>query len=107
MDDDLRLGFAHPSHGIGIQRAGHDWPRPQRPQPILLGRGPGHGHNLVASGDQLGDQLQAQRTRSPATKTFMATPDSSRSRYRDEMAVPPVTFPQDLPELDSETSWRC
>ena len=27
----------------------------------------------------------------------MATPDSSRSRYRDEMAVPPVTFPQGPP----------
>jgi hypothetical protein len=71
MDDHLRLGLAHhPSHGIGIESVGDNRPRPQRPQPILLRRGPGHGHNLVASGDQLGDQLCAQRTRSPGNENL-------------------------------------
>jgi hypothetical protein len=66
MHDHLRLSLAHhPSHGIGIERVGDHRPRSQRPQPILLRRGPGHGHNLVPGGHQLGDQLCAHGTRSP------------------------------------------
>src|SRR5918992_5790888 len=46
----LRLGLTdHPSHGFGIERVGDHRLRPQRLQPILLRRGPGHGRNLVAS----------------------------------------------------------
>ena len=71
MHDHLRLRLAHHrGHGIGIERVGDNRPRPQRPQPILLRRGLGHGHNLVASGDQVGDQLCAQRTRSPGNENL-------------------------------------
>jgi hypothetical protein len=71
MHDHLGLGLAHhPGHGLGIESVGHHWLRPQRPQPILLRRGPGHAHDLVASGDQLGDQLCAQRTRGPGNENL-------------------------------------
>src|SRR5215207_625047 len=44
----------------------------------------------------LGTNCAPSAPEAPATKTFMPTPDSSRSTYRDEMAPPPVTRPQGL-----------
>ncbi len=94
MHDHLRLGLAHhPGHGIGIESVGDDRPRPQRPQPILLRRGPGHGHDLVASGHQLGNQLHAQSARSPGNENPHGNSLLVSVTYRDEMAPPPVTLP--------------
>jgi hypothetical protein len=97
MHDHLRLGLAHhPRHGIGIESIGHDRLRAERPQRILLGRGPGHGHNLMASGHELGDQLYAQSTRSPGNESLHGNSSLVSVTYRDEMAPPPVTLPQGL-----------
>ena len=42
--------------GVGDDRSG-----PQRAQHVLLGGGSGHGDNLVACGDELRQQLYAER----------------------------------------------
>jgi hypothetical protein len=110
MHDHLRLGLAHhPSHGIGIESVGDNRPRPQRPQPILLRRGPGHGHNLVASGHELGDQLSAQRTRSPGNENLHGNSPLGSVTSRDETAPPPVTAPRDRrrqPTVEIIPAWQ-
>jgi hypothetical protein len=64
VHDHVGFGLADRlGHGVGIERVGHDRPSARRPQPVLLGGGPGHGHDLVAVGDQHGEQLGAQCTR--------------------------------------------
>jgi hypothetical protein len=64
MHDHLGLdGRHHPADRVSVERVGHDRPRPQRAQPILLRRGPGHPDHLVASRHELRDDRSADDTR--------------------------------------------
>jgi hypothetical protein len=61
MHDHFRLGGRHRlGYGIGVESVGHDRARPQRPQPVLLRRGPGHPDHLVALRHELRDELSAE-----------------------------------------------
>jgi hypothetical protein len=61
MHDHLRLGGRHRlGDRVGVESVGHDRPRPQRPQPILLRRCPGHPDHLAAPRREHGDELPAE-----------------------------------------------
>jgi hypothetical protein len=63
VGDDLGLGLAHRTgDGLSVERIGDDRPRAERLDDPALGRRAGHAHDVVASRDELRDELGADRS---------------------------------------------
>jgi hypothetical protein len=61
VDDHLRLRLGDCArHRVRVEGIGHDRPRSQIPERVLLRRGPGHPDHLVATRHELRDELSAE-----------------------------------------------
>ena len=93
MHDHLGLGGRHRlADRAGVERVGHNRARSQAAHQVLLRCAPGHPDHLVASPDELGDELSAENARGAGYEDLHNCSSTRMLPSRDTTEAPRVTL---------------